>query len=273
MRFRHKNGLASGYSSRGGGELILFLHPVGTDKSLWEPVIDALQDRYRLVAVDFRGHGDSDTPSAAFTLADLAGDVAELLSVLRGGKPAVVVGCSLGGMVAQELALLGTGLVRGIVLANTVHTLPDQGRSMMRERAETARSGMPALVEITIDRWFSEPFRQADPAAVDRIRQQLLHDDPIVHAWAWDAIAELHTAPRLGKLDMPALVVTGECDVSTPPAITEAIAAAIRGSRYRIAPGAGHMLPIEQPKLLAGWIDEFVAGLNDREHQSQRKVR
>src|SRR5690606_32531786 len=149
--------LTSGYFSRGSGDLIVFLHPIGTDKSLWEPVVDILQDRYRLLAIDFRGHGDSDTPSAPFTLADLAGDVAELLSILGGGKAAVVVGCSMGGMVAQELALSDNGLIRGIVLANTAHTLPEQGRTMMRQRAETARAGMANLVEITIDRWFSEP--------------------------------------------------------------------------------------------------------------------
>lgn len=261
MRFKHKNRLASGYVTRGRGDLIVFLHPVGTDKSLWRPVMDRLQERFRLMALDFRGHGDSDTPSVGFSLADLAGDVAELVTVLGEGKPSVVVGCSMGGMVAQELVLARPDLVGGLVLSNTAHTLPEQGRALMRQRADTARKGMAGLADITIDRWFSAPFRKADPETVEAIRQKLLEQDPIVHAWSWEAISELNTAARLNSLALPALVVTGEADVSTPPANAEAIAALIRGSRCRIAPGAGHMLPLEQPQLLAGWIEEFVAGL------------
>lgn len=271
MRFRHENGLASGYSTRGSGAVIALLHPVGTDRTLWEPMMDALQDRYRLLAIDFRGHGESDTPTTAFSLADLAADVAELLSALGGG-PAIVAGCSMGGMVAQELALARPDLVRALVLTNTAHTLPDQGREMMRQRAASARQGMPALAEITIDRWFSAPFRAADSECVDRIRRQLLNDDPIVHGWCWEAIARLDTAPRLEGLDIPALVVTGEADVSTPPANAEALAATIRGSTCRIAPGAGHMLPLEQPDLLADWIDEFAALLEDGASHSEREV-
>lgn len=261
MRFRHKNGLASGYMTRGAGNLIVFLHPIGTDKTLWRPVMDHLQDQFRLLAVDFRGHGGSDTPSEGFSLTDLAGDVAELLMVLGAGKPSVVVGCSMGGMVAQELALASPDLVRGLVLSNTVHTLPEQGRAMMRQRADTARNGMAGFVDTVIDRWFSAPFRETDPQTVETIRQMLLDQDPIVHAWAWEAIAKLDTATRLTSLAVPALVMTGDADVSTPPANAEAIAELIPGSCCRIAPGAGHMLPLEQPQLVASWIEEFVAGL------------
>ncbi len=259
MRFRHRTGLATGYSTRGRGDVVALLHPVGTDKTFWEPVIALLENRYRLIAIDFRGHGDSDVPTQGFSLNDLANDVAELLSTVGGGGRAVVVGCSMGGMVAQELAVAHPDLLRALVLTNTAHTLPEQGRAMMRQRAEAARQGMPELVEMTLDRWFSAPFRETDPNVVEQIRQKLLSDDPIVHSWSWEAISLLHTETGLKALSMPVLVATGGADVSTPPAIAEAIAAAIQGAICRIAPGAGHMFPIEQPGLLAGWIDDFVS--------------
>lgn len=269
MRFRTSSGLAIGYSTRGSGEVIALLHPVGVDRTIWEPLMAALEGGYRLIAIDFRGHGESDVPAAGFTLGDLAGDVAELLDALGGDGRVVVAGCSMGGMVAQELALARPDRLKALVLANTAHTLPDQGRAMMRQRAETARRGMPALVDVTIERWFSAGFREREPAAVEAVRAQLLRDDPIVHAWSWQAISELHTAPHLAGLDLPALVVTGEADVSTPPANAKAIAEAIPGATCRIAPDAGHMLPIEQPALLAGWIDDFVSGLGMTEDMSQ----
>lgn len=257
MRTSPHAGPAIGYGLEGTGDPIVTLHPVGMDRHFWAPFARELKGRYALVGIDLPGHGESDTPDMPPELTGMALSVGDALEGMLAGRPAIVIGCSMGGMVAQELALARPDLVRSLVLANTAHTLPETGREAMRQRARLAREGMDRVVETTLDRWFGAQFRKRNPQVVDAFRRHLLGIDPLVHAWCWDAISRLDTASRLPSLTMPTLVVTGEIDGSAPPAVAQAIAGCITGSEYRIAPGAAHMFPVEQPGLLARWVAEF----------------
>ncbi len=257
MRFRLSSGLALGYATRGSGRIIALLHPVGMRAAFWLPVAERLARRYRVIAVDTRGHGDSDVPSRPFTLDELADDVAELLRALA-PEPSIVVGCSMGGMIAQGLALRAPELVSKLVLSNTAHTLPAGAREVMEQRAVEATKGMPAVLETTIARWFSESFRKASPDVVTHISEWLLESDPIVHATSWRAIRDLDYAPRLNRIRVPVLVLAGSADVSTPPALAKALHASLPKASYREFAEAGHMSPLEQPALFAAWTEKFI---------------
>lgn len=256
MQFHLKSGLSLGYLTRGSGPVVVMLHPIGMRASFWEPVIGEIEADFRAIAFDLRGHGSSEVPDRAFRLADLADDVAEATAVLAADRECIVVGCSMGGMVAQALALRHPDRVRGLVLTNTSHTLSDEGRKMIRQRGEAAREGMPGLVDTTIDRWFSKSFREASPEIVAGTREYLLGIDPVVHAWGWEAISELDHGERLSGISVPTIVATGSDDVSTPPAAAKAILEAMPHATYEEAPGAGHMTPLEQPQMLSRWIRE-----------------
>lgn len=258
MRFRLPSGLGLHYTSRGAGRAIALLHPIGVGGSFWAPIAEILAHDFRVLCLDLRGHGSSDFSRDAFTLDDLAADVAEWLDAVGGPRP-VLAGCSLGAMVSLGVALRAPDLLGGVVLADGAATLPPEARAMMGQRAAAARDGMPRVLETTLARWFSPAFRERAPAEVERIAALLLAGDPIVHARTWTAIGGLDYAPRLGQVRAPALAVCGELDVSTPPAASKAIAAAIPGARYLELAGAAHMAPLERAAEFAAALAEFVA--------------
>lgn len=250
------NGVRLYYEIDGDGPPVLLLHPIGLDLTCWDAQVAALLRGFRVLRVDLRGHGRSEVPPAPYTLAGLADDVHGLLQRLQIG-PAHVVGLSLGGMVAQVLALDHPGDVRSLVLADTVSTLSPEARTAIVERGEKARrGGMTAVLDTTLARWFTPSFMHAP--VVGRCRERLLADDVEGWAGAWQAISQVETQPRLKEIRVPTLVITGEADVSAPPARAEAMAAAIPGARLHIVPGAPHMLPMEQPAVFNAAVLDFL---------------
>lgn len=250
------NGLRLNYQLDGQGPAVLLLHPVGLDLTWWEAQVEALRSEFQVLRLDFRGHGESAIASPPYTLVDFANDAHALLEALR-LAPAHVVGLSLGGMVAQALALEFPADVRSLVLANTLCTLPAAARQAMRARGEAAeQGGMAAVVQPTLERWFTTGFLHSPLVA--HCRQRLLAND--VGAWAatWRAIAELDTLPRLAEIRAPTLVTTGDADVSTPVPAARVIAEHIPGAILKVIPDAPHMAPYERPDLFNPLVLEFL---------------
>lgn len=253
------NGLQLHYQLDGQGPPVLLLHPVGLDLTWWEAQVEALRSEFQVLRMDFRGHGKSTIAPPPYTLADFAADAHALLGALD-IESVHVIGLSLGGMVAQLLALEYPTEVRSLVLSNTLCTLPAEARQAMRARGEAAeQGGMAAVVEPTIERWFTRGF--FDSPLVARCRRHLLAQD--VSAWAssWRAIADLDTLPRLGEIHVPTLVTTGDADVSTPVAAAQSIANRIPGAVLKVMPGAPHMAPYERPKLFNSLVFEFLRSI------------
>ncbi len=255
MRFRTSSGLSIAYRSRGQGRTIVLLHPVGVCGAFWDGVIAELEGEFRLIAVDARGHGGSDVPSKPFNLDDLADDVAELIRAV-GQAPALVAGCSMGGMTAQAIGVRAPELLSGIVIANTAHRRNDQGRATMEARAQAALKGMPTTLHTTLSRWFDADLQVLRPDLVLKARDWLLEADPVVHCWSWRAIRDLNYADQLAHLKVPALAIAGLRDQSTPVAAMKDLAATIPGCDYREM-DTGHLAPLEQPAQFAAHLREF----------------
>jgi 3-oxoadipate enol-lactonase len=171
--------------------------------------------------------------------------------------PAAVIGFSLGGMVAQTLALDHPNDVNALVSAACGSTFSEEVRRALRERGDYAmRHGMASILESTAERWFSAPFREhgGDAAALRR----LLANDTQSWRQAWYAIAELNTAPRLHEIAVPTLCMAGEEDVSTPPKMVQDVAKAISGASFAVIPKMPHMLFIEDPQAVAKVITKFL---------------
>lgn len=247
-------------AGRGGRPLVVLVHPVGLDLTYWEHQFAALTADYDVVAYDLRGHGRSAT-CASYDFPALAGDLAAVIAAVNAG-PAHLVGLSVGGMIVQTLALSRPELVRSLIVIDSVCTFSDEVRALLRARADTVRfGGMGAILQPTLERWFTAEFMAKRPDETDRVAKTLLSADPLVHAAMWDTIATLDVAPGLHTIRVPTLILVGEKDPTTPPAASRAIAKRIKQAQLSILPGASHISTIETPALVNEKMLEFLAAL------------
>ncbi len=247
MPYARVNGTMLYYREAGEGRLALFIHGFPLDHSLWLDQLAGLAHVRRCVAVDLRGFGRSDpVVEPALSMEMLADDVAELIEAL-GADSADIVGLSMGGYVALALWELRPAVVRTLTLADTraaadgpdarqkrQHTIDlvlDQGRGALA--AEVIRSllapGPTAPVQARVRSMVEGTRYETIVAALQGMR---------------DRQDRTHVLPTIS---VPALVVGGEQDPSTPPAQMRALAQAIPGARTVIVPGAGHLAPLERP--------------------------
>jgi 3-oxoadipate enol-lactonase len=259
MRFKTTSGLSIAYRTAGVGRTIVLLHPIGLCGAFWDPVVKELEAEFRLIVPDARGHGDSEVPNGPFGLDELADDVVSLVRAV-GQPPTIVVGCSMGGMTAQAVAVRAPEIVAGLVIANTGHRRNDRGRATMEQRAFELKQGMPAVVRGTLARWFDDEFKLSRPDSVLKARDWLLSADPVVQAWSWLAIRDLNYTDRLELLPKPALAVAGLRDESASPAVMKEMAAALRSCAYHDI-DAGHLTPFERPKEFASVVREFARSI------------
>jgi len=247
-------------TTQGQGPRLLLLHPVGLHGGFLANLAHTLSSRFTVMRIDLRGHGQSPLEPLALSMGDFADDVHETL-IAQDFAPCAVAGFSFGSMTAQELAIRHPNAVSALMAMAGPCTFDDATRPLLAARGTDAlRDGMGAVIDATMERWFTPGFRHS--AAALEARRHLLETDPRGWAQGWNAIAALDTESRLPQLRIPVLCVAGEQDVSSPPAAVRRISAAVPGARYQEVPGAPHMIFIEQPEATARAITAFLDSLH-----------
>ena len=251
--------------------VIAFSNSLGTSLDMWDAVVPAFIGRYRCLRYDTRGHGRSGSVDVAVTIDDLAADLAGLLGALH-IESADVVGLSLGGMTAQALAIDAPGKVRSLVLIATSAYLPT--REFWKNRADTVRKdGTGPIADMLMPRWFTAPFRERAPEAVDRTRQGLMAIDRAGYARCCEAIGGMDLRERIGKIMAPTLVLVGAEDPVTTPAMAEDIRARVPGAELTILANAAHLVSVERPDAVAAHLHAFldaqagIVGASDAFHR------
>src|SRR5690606_15186689 len=180
----------------------------------FDAVVARLPDRAHL-RLDLRGHGLSDAPEGAYSIEQLADDALHVLAA-AGATKAVLVGVSVGGMVALRAALDHPDRVAGLVLSSTAAELGDE--DVWRARSDTvAEQGVAALADSTLLRWFPEEFRHAHAPLINGLTNMIGRTSAVGYAGVCAALGSEDLRPRLGELRTPTLVVGGSHDLSTPP--------------------------------------------------------
>lgn len=240
---------------------MVLLHPVGLDGSFWGGLVARCAVDHTVVSVDIRGHGSSPEAERPGHMDARVAEIANLIAKLDGG-PAILLGVSFGGMIAQNVAIAHPQSVSGLVLAACPGRIPEAGRAGILQRAADAEAGgMEAVVDTTLQRWFTPGYQSS--AAVQAVRQRLLSDSVSGFAAAWEAVAEHDALDDLRNVDVPALVVAGEADEATPLDAKRALAEAIPGARLEIMEGAPHMMQIECADRFADIVRGFLDDVGD----------
>ncbi|MEP7067842.1 MAG: 3-oxoadipate enol-lactonase [Usitatibacter sp.] len=249
------------YAEEGPGEAVVLVHAIGCDRAMWDGVAPALAKRFRVVRVDVRGHGRSPATARPYSLAGLADDVARTLDRLAIGR-AHWVGLSMGGMIGQAFALAHGARLGGLVLANTTSSYGSEGREMWEARAKAVKEGgMAAIADLAMTRYFSDAFRERCPGVVAGVRARFLATDPRGYIGCCDAIRELDFTAQLSRIGAPTMVISGEKDAGTPPAMSEVMAARIPGARMAVIAGAAHLSAVEYPAEFGILVGDFLASV------------
>ncbi|MBZ0143536.1 MAG: 3-oxoadipate enol-lactonase, partial [Rhodocyclaceae bacterium] len=233
-------------------------HSLCCDVSMWQPQLAALEKHFTVLRFDTRGHGGSDAPAGAYTFDQLADDVLGLLDALKIGRTHYC-GLSMGGMIGQHLALKAPQRIDRLVLADTTSRMPAEAQPLWAERIRIAQEqGMAAHVQPTLERWFTAPYRAAHPEVMERIGSLICSTPPAGYVGCAHAIAGIDITGRLSAIQAPTLVIVGRDDVGTPPAMSEAMAAAIPGARLEIISEASHLSSIEQADAFNRLLLDFL---------------
>ena len=239
---------------RPDGSPVIFLNSLGTDLRLWDNVLPHLPASLRLIRCDKRGHGLSSCPSAPYSMGSLVTDVERLLDHLE-VREAVLVGCSIGGMIAQGLAVKRLDQVRAIVLSNTAAKIGTA--QMWDDRIAAVRSGgIEALADTIMERWFSAAFRATPELAA--WRNMLVRQPAEGYVGCSAAISGTDFFTPTSGLTLPTLAIAGSEDGSTPPDLVRETADLIKGSRFELMRGAGHLPMVEKPEAYAALLTAFL---------------
>jgi 3-oxoadipate enol-lactonase len=254
------NGIRINYKIDGtSGPWVAFSHSLACDLKMWDEQVALLKDRYRIVRFDTRGHGASDAPSGAYALDQLADDAKSLFDSLGVREPHFV-GLSMGGMIGMTLALKYPGAVKTLVLCDTSSRIPPEAGPVWEGRIKTAtEQGMEPLVEPTLQRWFTEPFRDRRPDMMKRVGDMIRSTPVAGYVGCCHAIPKINVTDSLGSIKCPVQIIVGDQDVGTPVAMSEAIHKALPGSQLVVLQDASHLSNLEQTEAFNHALDRFLS--------------
>ena len=248
-------------SGRKNAPVVVLSHSLGSSLVMWDPQMEALEPDFQVLRYDTRGHGGSEASGEPYTLELLSDDAIGLLDALS-IDTVHFVGLSMGGMIGQCLVLNHSDRLESLALCDTAAIIPEEAQSIWQERIDTVRGkGVQALVEPTLERWFTPSFLRLDSARVGVIRKQFLATSMEGYIGCLEAIRRLNFLDRLSEIRMPTLIIAGEDDPGAPAVACEAMHKRISNSRLVILPSARHLSNVEQPEAFNSALVSFLKDL------------
>jgi 3-oxoadipate enol-lactonase len=258
MNFTIGNGLTTHYTLEGSGEGIplVFINALGTDLRIWDAVVTHLTNRHPILRFDKRGHGLSDCPPAPYSIRDFSSDLFGLLEQL-GISQTILVGISVGGMIALDFAASWPERVHSMVLCDTAPVIGTA--DLWNERINKLRAdGMGSMAEAILARWFAPTFKEKSPAVYQGCYNMLTRMPVEGYTGTCEALRDADLTEAAKTIEARTLILCGSEDVSTPPDLVRGLAELMPNAEFREIPGAGHSTCIEQPDLVAEQIERFL---------------
>ncbi|APX78557.1 alpha/beta fold hydrolase [Achromobacter insolitus] len=252
--------MSAHFRRSGRGEPLVLLHGVGLDHTLWDDLAPLLEPDFEVLRYDMLGHGHARAIDESVTVQDF---IAQLDTELdrAGWKSANVLGYSMGGLIAGAYAAARPQRVTRLALLSTVFQRnPDEARAVLARLDAAATQDRQAAAEVSLQRWFTPAFQARCPERVTRIGQRLLHNNraSFLAAYRIFALGDTILAQAASGIACPALVMTGELDVGSTPRMTRELASALPQAQAQVVPGQRHMLPVEEPAIVAAALQGFL---------------
>ncbi|WP_028755094.1 alpha/beta fold hydrolase [Rhizobium leucaenae] len=246
------------YRIDGSGEPLVCIHGVGSYLEAWSGVVELLKESFTVLTFDLRGHGHSSRVKGRYEIDDFVNE-ALALADKAGFSTFNLAGFSLGGLIAQRLALTHLGRLRKLVLLSTVAGRTPEERARVLERLAALRAGTPAdHHNASLSRWLTEEFQEKNPEVIARLRQRDAENDPDCYAAAYRVLAETDFGGFLDQIRCPTLIATGEDDDGSNPRMARYMHERIPGSELSILPGLRHSILIEAPLIVADLMRRFL---------------
>jgi 3-oxoadipate enol-lactonase len=242
----------------GAGRDVVLLHSLLADRRAFDPVLPALSAKHRVTLINLPGF-DGSLPTPLALMDAYVAAIEDGYQEFGIGSDSILIGNGFGGTVALAFALAHPERVAKLVLSDAAAAFPPEGRQAFAGMAsKVADAGLGAIAEIAAKRVFSPAYLAAHPEAVEERKAVLLSIDPKAFQAACKILQETDLEPLLHRMKVPTLVVCGEFDQATPPALNKSIANKIAGATYVELPGCGHCPPLEQPQAFVAAIRDFV---------------
>ncbi len=237
----------------------VFINSLGTDLRVWDNVIKELDQKYRTVRVDKRGHGLSTNFENNISIPILANDLKLLVSKLE-LENIVLVGLSIGGLIALEFLKSNSSIVTGLILSDTAAKIGTS--NMWSDRiTRVKRGGIESISDDILSRWFSNDFLVNRNEELQLWRSMLTRTSTLGYLGCCKAIADCDLRDEAKAISIPTLLIVGEEDGSTPVNVVKDTANLIKNSEFKIIEGAGHLPCIEKPKIFSNELLKFLGRL------------
>lgn len=225
---------------------------------MWDPQMEMLTKKYRVLRYDARGHGESDAPSPPYSFDDLVSDVVGLMDHFEMKDPAFM-GLSLGGMTGLGLALLRPKRLKKLVCCDARADAPPAFIQGWDDRIKIVREkGFAAIAPGTVERWLSADFRADNPSRVAEIEEMIRSTSFAGFEGCAAALKRLDYLSALDRIEVPTLFVVGSEDQGAPPAVMRSMAERVRNARLETIQGSAHLPNLDNPKGFAAAISEFL---------------
>jgi 3-oxoadipate enol-lactonase len=249
------NGVKVAYTLSGEGLPIVLLHGWMCNRGFWNETMHFLSQSYQVLSIDFRGHGDSDVPNGGHFLEQLAEDAYEVIEEL-GFKRVVLVGHSMGGMVAQQFCVNHMDHVSGLLLVTTIAADIENRLISKRIELETPRLGFRNAFLKYFEGWFAP---STDQKLIQWVREEMLRVPEHVGISLVRSYRQFDLRSHLLNFSMPTLVIGAGADASAVPFESKILAETIPTAQLVMVKGSGHFPMLENPMLLNKAIEEFLS--------------
>ena len=235
---------------------IIFSNSLGSDLRIWNGVATRLLPHFRVIRYDLRGHGLSEAPAPPYSAEDLARDVVALLAALE-VRDAVACGVSVGGVIAQAVALNHPDRVSALVLSDTGARI-GSAEAWQQRIDKVGADGVDSLVQMTMERWFAAGFRERCAAEVRGYSLMLRQTSADGYVGTCAALRDADFRQAVTQIAKPTLVICGAQDIATPPELGRQLAGLIPGAQFSLIDNAAHLPCVEQPDAVAERMRQFL---------------